>query len=66
MEGEGQKIELKQGVGEPAPAMPKVMADVVMPISALQHKCRHSFYADTSSYVLDWKENVGIFIGIKT
>ncbi len=29
MEGEGQKIELKQGVCEPAPAMPKVMADIV-------------------------------------
>ncbi len=40
MEGEGQKIELKQGVGEPAPAMPKVMADVVMPKSALQHIAR--------------------------
>ena len=37
MEGEGQKIELKQGIGKPAPPMPEVMADVVMPISALQH-----------------------------
>ena len=26
--------------------------------------CRHSFYADTSSDVLDWKGNAGIFIGI--
>lgn len=31
MEGEGQKIELKQGVGEPALAMAEVMLEVVSP-----------------------------------
>ena len=66
VESKGDEVQCQQQIGQSLLTVAEVMLDVIMPISALSHKCRHSFYADTSSHALDWKGNAGIFIGIKS